>query len=419
MRKLQIVPSLIVLVAMICSLPVLAAENAPAVVDGAAVTAATTVTAEVTPPPAPAPAPPPAPTAAPAPPPAATPIPEPPKAAPAGPLQIKIGDATVKFGLLVQPQADFTQNPAGAYAQNLMIRRTRFLVGGQVAKTMFFFFETENSRLGAATAAGAKTMTTGFQTLDAAVEWRPKKSFNLSGGLIRVPTSRDALESASNEFTLDFNSYAFTATAGLGGTAGRDTGVQARGYFLNDRLEYRAAVISGMRENGNTNEFRTVGRIQYNFFDTEVYNFPSYAGSNFGAKKILAVGAAYDRQMYYDGMTVDVFADIPTSFGSALGTVTFQQLDGGTTAPTALAKSNIASIDGGVFIKKLKMGTWARYEQRNFDTVNNRDEKRIVAGVNYYPMANNFNIKAGIGRVKPAVGDSMTQFTLQIQVFYF
>ena len=51
--------------------------------------------------------------------------------------------------------------------------------------------------------------------------------------------------------------------------------------------------------------------------------------------------------------------------------------------------------------------------------VQNRDEKRYSVGVNYYPMSNNFNIKAGIGRAKPASGVEMTQFTLQLQVFYF
>jgi hypothetical protein len=34
-------------------------------------------------------------------------------------------------------------------------------------------------------------------------------------------------------------------------------------------------------------------------------------------------------------------------------------------------------------------------------------------------MGNNFNIKAGIGRSKPALGPEMTQFTLQLQAFYF
>jgi hypothetical protein len=342
-----------------------------------------------------------------------------PAAPPSTSLQLKVGDATVRFGLLMQPQADLQQNLAGGYGQNLLIRRARFLIGGQVTKTVFFFYETENSRLGAATASGAKVMNSGFQTLDATVEWRPRKTLNISGGLIRVPTSRDGLESASSEFTLDFNSYAFMATTALGGTGGRDTGVMARGYFLNDRLEYRAAVVSGLRETGNRNSIRKAARLQYNFFDKEVYNFPSYAGSNFGAKKIVAIGAAIDSQVGYTGWTTDLFADIPTSFGSALGTVTYQNVEGGTRSPAGLATQQIFAIDGGVFFKKLKIGPWARYEQRTFETQTARDESRFIVGLNYYPMGNNFNIKAGLSRLKPAAGREMNQFTLQLQVYYF
>lgn len=334
-------------------------------------------------------------------------------------LQLKVGDASLRFGILMQPQADFQQNLAGGYGQNLLIRRARFLIGGQVTKSVFFFFETENSRLGAATTAGVKTTNSGFQTLDATAEWRPLKTFNISGGLIRVPTSRDALESAASEFTLDFNTYAFMATTALGGTGGRDTGVMARGYFLNDRLEYRGALVSGMRENGNRNTFRKVGRLQYNFFDKEVYNYPSYLGSNFGTKKIVAFGAAVDSQVGYSGWTTDLFTDIPTSFGSAIGTATYQNLDGGRRSPTALATQRIVTLDGGVYLKKLKIGPWVRYEQRNFDTLTTRNEKRYIVGLNYYPMGNNFNIKTAVSRLKPATGREMNQVTVQFQVYYY
>lgn len=345
------------------------------------------------------------------------------KPAAAAPLQLKAGDANIKFGLLLQPQADIQENAAGAYAQNLIVRRTRFLIGGQFSKQIHFFFETEASRLGnsPASGTGTKTISTGFQTLDAVVEYRPRKTFNLAAGLLRVPTSRDALESASNEFTLDFNTYAFTGSGAMGSTGGnRDTGLQARGWFFDDRLEYRGAVVAGLRDQHHvTHPLRYVGRLQWNFFDKEVYNMPSYVGSNFGNKKILAVGAAYDMQMDYDGFSVDVFTDNPTSFGSWLGTATFQQLDGGRTQPTSLARSNVVTVDGGLYFKQAKIGTWARFEQRDFSIANNRDEHRYLVGVNYYPLGNNFNFKLGVGRYTPTVGRETTQFTLQMQVFYF
>jgi hypothetical protein len=365
-------------------------------------------------PPPPPPPPPPIdvkPVAAPAAPAAVTP----PK--PGSPFQLKIGDATIRFGLLLQPQAHFQEDATGSYGQNMMLRRARFLVGGQITPKFVFFWETDHARFGNANAQGVKTMSSGFQTLDAAVEWRQSKPFNISAGLLRPPTSRDALESSSNEFTIDFNTYAFTTTTALGGSGGRDTGVQARGYFFDDRLEYRVGAFSGIREAGSTNAFRRVGRLQWNFFDKEVYSFVSYAGSNFGAKKIVAVGASYDEQLTYSGVTADLFADIPTSFGSAVGTVTFQQLDGGAKV-AALAKSDIMTVDAGAFFKGTKLGPWARYERREFDA-SGRAETRALVGLNYYPFGNNINVKAAVGRFKPATGPETNQFTIQLQAYYY
>src|SRR6266545_746165 len=84
--------------------------------------------------------------------PAPAPAPKPaPKPAPAGPIQIKVNDnVNFRFGVLLQPQADFTENSTGGTIENFWVRRTRFLVAGQVAKNVFFFYQTENNRLGGA-----------------------------------------------------------------------------------------------------------------------------------------------------------------------------------------------------------------------------------------------------------------------------
>ena len=97
----------------------------------------------------------------------ATPAPAP-KPAPAGPIQIKVNDnVNFRFGVLLQPQLDLQENAAGQTSENLMLRRVRFIASGQVAKNAYFFFQTENSRLGGAIGTGAKVISTGFQTIDA------------------------------------------------------------------------------------------------------------------------------------------------------------------------------------------------------------------------------------------------------------
>ncbi len=328
--------------------------------------------------------------------PAASPKPEAPKPAS---LTLTAGDSSVKLGGLLQAQADWAQDSTG-YAQNLGLRRARFNLAGNATKNVYFFWQVENARLGFAstTSAGVttKAIASGFQTLDAVVEWRIDKKFNLWGGLIYIPTSRDALKSSATQFFFDQGTWAYTATGALGGTGGRDTGFQARGY-LGDRFEYRLGVFSGLRKPLAHNSYRYVGRVQYNFFDKEVYNLPAYAGANLGSKKILAVGGAFDAQMEYRGFTADVFADIPRPFGSIIGMAAWQSLDGDTTV-TSLPKSTIVQLEAGAYLKRLKIGPAFRYEQRSFSKNSAKNEKRWSAGFSYFIKGNNAKIKVLYGR---------------------
>jgi hypothetical protein len=346
--------------------------------------------------------------------------PAPPPPAPSA-LQLKAGNANVKFGFLVQPQANWQQDAkTRGYQQNLFVRRVRIYIGGQFTKDLFFSLVTDNANLGKAVGT-TKTISTGFQWLDAAVEWRPRKEFNLEAGFVRVPLSREGLKATPSEFLLDFSAYAVNTVGNvLGASAGRDTGFMARGYFAKDRFEYRVGAFGGLREAGSRNPFRWTGRVQYNVFDTEVYNMPSYPGSYLGTKKILALGTAYDMQRSYKGYTADAYWDIPISAGAVLGTLEYQHLDGGTFV-AALGKSNILQFDAGLFIKKAKLGPWVRYEQRKFSPSTTKDEKRYVGGLNYYAAGHNFNIKAGYARL--SVNDpkikSTSEFTIQLQAYYF
>jgi hypothetical protein len=336
---------------------------------------------------------------------------------------IKVNDnVNFRFGVLVQPQVDMQQTATGTegYGQNVMLRRVRIMMGGQVAKNVYFFFDTESSRDGVASAAGVKNWTTSFQVLDAVAEYRYSKPLNIWAGLIYLPTSREALKSSATEFMLDQNLYAYSATTALMGTAGRDTGLMARGYFDHDRIEYRAGIFSGFREAGLRNSMRKIARIQYNFLDTEPYALPSYPGSYFGAKKIIAIGAAYDAQNDYKGYTTDLFIDVPVKFGSFQSTVTWQQLDGAKTV-LALPKSTTFAIDAGAYAKSVKIGPWVRYEERSYSALANKgkNEKHEIVGINWYPALNNFNVKVGYGVLKPEVGRNVKQATFQMQFYFY
>jgi hypothetical protein len=347
---------------------------------------------------------------------------------------IKVNDnINFKVGLLLQPWADFqevantTNNGSGGYQENLLIRRVRLLIGGQVSKDVFFFAETDNSSLGKSTqpvggAQVAKSLGTGFLLLDAVGEWRIAKEFNIQFGLIRSPISREALKSSPTQFMLDLSAYTFaTATALQNNSGERDTGAMLRGYFFCDRLEYRAGVFSGFRAPGVKNEPRFTGRLQYNFFDTEVYNFVSYAGANLGTKKILAIGGAYDTQNDYRYASADMYLDFPIPLGAFESTIQYQYINGGNTFAAALPQQSTFQIEGGVYLKALKIAPIARYEQKTFTADVNapKNESRVALGLNYYISGHNANLKVWWQRVALKTGYATNQFTFQMQAYYF
>jgi hypothetical protein len=349
---------------------------------------------------------------------------------------IKVNDdVNFKVGVLLQTQADFqevansTANGSGGYQENLFVRRVRLIVGGQVAKNVFFFLETENPSLGKSTQAvgattGTKALGSGFIILDAAAEWRIAKEFNIQFGEIRAPISREGLKSTPTQFMFEQSAYNFPTSAALQGNSERDTGGMLRGYFLSDHLEYRGAVLAGFRAPGVKNAPRFTGRLQYDVLDTEVYNFVSYPGSYLGTKKILALGGGYDTQSDYKYYSADMYLDLPIPLGSVESTVEYQHIDGGTTFATALPEQNLFQVEGGVFLKALQLAPIFRYEQKEFKaTVNEpRNEHRVAVGLNFYPFPKTphaLNIKCWWQRVTPKVGFATNQFTVQMQIYYF
>jgi hypothetical protein len=343
-----------------------------------------------------------------------------------GQALVKVNDVVnFRLGFFLQPQADFQQvvnatNTDGAgYQENLLIRRARFILGGQIAKDVFFFWDTENSNLGKA----PKALGAGFQTLDAAVEWRIMKPFNIEVGQILVPVNREILKSSSSTFMLDQSAYNQPDSTVLQNTAGRDDGAMIRGYFFGDHLEYRSLVLSGLRLPGVKNSPRFTERLQYNVFDTEVYTLPSYAGTYFGAKKILDVGASYDAQSDLKVAEADMFLDVPIDIGSFESTVFYQYINGGKFGPT-LPEQNTFTVEMGAYIKAIKLAPLVRYEQKTFTATANvpKNENRYAVGLNFYPYPkaeNNLNFKCWWQRVTPKVGFATNQFTVQMQVFYF
>lgn len=353
----------------------------------------------------------------------------------AGPAEgqalLKVNETVVfKFGGLLQVQADWleTVNPSNTattgYQENLFLRRARFLFGGRLAKPVYFYFETENANLGK-NKTGTSALGSGFQLLTAFGEWRISDAFMLEGGLIRVPYSRTALTAAGSQFVLDTPSTTYlqqTATRSTGGN--RDTGFLARGYFFDNRLDYRLGIFQGDRQTGSHNPFRVAGRLQFNFLDREDMYSPTYIGgtslpgSYLGDKKVLALGAGFDSQMSYHYYSADLFASIPLGDGSIESTLQYQYIDGDRTFPT-IPVQNTFDIDLGYYIKAIKLAPLVRYEQRVYNGQQTRDEYRLCAGLNWYLFKHNLNLKGLYQRITPKTGPAQNEFTIQLQLFYW
>jgi len=331
--------------------------------------------------------------------------------------EIKVNeDVSVKFGVLGQFWADSVDNPDPAPStNNLFVRRLRLITSGQVAKNVTFFVETDAPNLGRVLATG-KNITPSVIVQDAFATFKAVDAFALDAGLMFVPFSRNALQSAATLLPIDYGANTFSDSVPEQSSTGRDTGFQARGYLAANRLEYRIGAFQGFRDAGADNPFRYAGRAQYNFLDTETGFF--YTGTYLGKKKVLAVGAAFDAQSDYRAYDADVFLDHPVGPGALTARADYNHFDGDRTLPTLL-KQNDVLVEAGYLINVLKLTPVLQFTRRDIDGRSLGDETRASIGANYWWAGHNANIKAAYTRIAPKGLGKQNEFTVQLQVFYF
>lgn len=333
---------------------------------------------------------------------------------------IKVNEnVNFRLGALGQFQADWLEDPDPAedeYQQNLFIRRVRLLFGGQVAKNVTFFIETDAANLGR-TVAGVKNISPQVIVQDAYGEVRFHDALQLDLGLMFVPFSRNSIQSAASLLPIDYGAFTFTTSAATQSTVGRDTGVQAKGYFLRNRLEYRIGAFQGARDARAHRSFRYTGRVQVQLLDPEPQGF-FYSGTYLGARKVAAVAAAFDKQDEYTAFDVDAFLDFPMGPGVLTAQADYHRIDGDTTFLT-LPEQDIVLVEVGFLLRELKLTPVLQFNRRGILDTNIGDENRWSIGLNYWWAAHNANVKAAYGRVDPRGLKELHQFTIQFQLFYY
>jgi hypothetical protein len=342
-----------------------------------------------------------------------------------GQASIRVGDdVNIRFGTLLQGWGDWTQDPVSeGYSQNLYLRRVRLLVGGQVARNITFFIETDNPNFGRA----PKALGSGFIVQDALAEVKFSDPLTISAGLMFVPFCRNCIQSAATLLSLDYSTFSFLATPVTQSSVGRDIGFQAKGYFNGNRIEYRVGAFQGFRAPpiagaaGARNPLRAVARLQVNLFEPETPGI-FYTGTYLGTKRVLAIGGGFDTQAgqgdNYQAWAIDAFLDHPlTDSVSLTAQADYFSYDGGQTF-AALAKQTAIFAEAGLYFKPLRIMPFVKYETRNFDGAT-PDDVRYQAGFTYYRFGHNVNLKLAYSRLDPDVGDASNQFTTQLQIFYY
>ena len=337
-------------------------------------------------------------------------------------LQINANeDVNIKFGFQGQFWADWMQDanttaPQG-YQQNLYLRRVRFLAGGQLAKDVTFFFETDDPNVGKTPkAAGA-----GFIVQDAFLEWKIRNFLRLDGGLMLIPFSHQTLQSTLSYYTVDISPLATPANAATQSSVLRDLGFQFRGFLAKDKLQYRVGAFSGERDANARNSLRAAGYVQYNFWGKDLGY--TLLGTALGKQKTLAVDAGFDRQGAYRGFSANMAANIPVRGGDEIGgQIQYFKYDGRTKFPT-IANQNDYLVELDYYSKALKIQPFGKFETQRFVDVAQvkNDVLRSGTGFNYYVRGQNLKLTAQWFRALPVNSPNKpsNEFVVQMQVFYF
>ena len=353
-----------------------------------------------------------------------------------GQVQVKVNDSVFfRLGLAAQAWADWTQDPISeGYSQNQFLRRVRFIAAGQVAPDVTFFFQTDDQRLGNATATAAKNLTTGFVVQDAFGEWRVAGDrLMLDAGVAYVPQSRNVLTGSMAGMSLDGGNFVQQQTTPTQSNGGRDLGFQLKGYLAGDHFEYRAGVFTGQRLPGSRNSPRFAGRAQYDFFDAE--KGYTYVGTNRGARKILAVGAWGDAQGDYHAYGADAMLDLPVGKDAATvetdwikydGGKQFTQVVGGVVTPLLPSEDGLFA-HAGYYFNAFKVQPFIRFERLHFqdDVFRSRDQRRYAVGWNWYVYSQTFKVTGFYERIVPHTAVNPTalketnHFVVQLQFYYF
>ena len=369
-------------------------------------------------------------------------------APPPAPLQFENANASIRFGLLAQPQFEMVgAQDADSTTKNLFLRRIRFMVGGTLFKSFEYFFDTDYPDLFKSDpgnqSGGTGKNAPGMNVQDAFVTFKPLENLlKVDAGYMLPPLSHNGVQGAATLFGSDYfvNTFRRNISSNIDpfgssgqSPVGRDAGVQLRGLVLNDHVEYRVGVFQGTRQGplpangganavvGGNNFFRMAARVQVNILDAEPGFF--YQGTYLGAKNILSVGAFYDFEDHYKYAGADAFLELPAGPGTVNAQVNYVQWDGGSfIGNDKLPKAKAFMAQAGYLINPIMLSPILSAEKLTAanPTIVSPSETRYGGGVAFWPYGHNVNLKAFFTKVHrdPALHD-FNQINVQWQLYFY
>jgi hypothetical protein len=339
-------------------------------------------------------------------------------------IDTKDGKASLKIGFLAQPQLEVVDTADGsAESKNLFLRRLRLVFSGRIDQKWTFFIETDDPNLGKsnpdASVNPAGTKDSGNMYIqDAFVTYNASDLLKVDAGMIIIPVGHNYGQSAAALLPVDFGPYTFTSSAGTGSRVGRDYGAQVRGYPLGQHLEYRLGVFQGVRGPEARNSFRVAGRAVWYPFAADTGFF--YGGTWQGSRRVLAIGAGFDKQKEYHTYAADVFVEQPLNGGrqGLTAQVDWMRVDGGTFLP-GLPKQDEVLVEGGLHLMGGKVTPLVQYARKRFANPLTPEQYTWQAGVAYWLAGHQRNVKVTAGRQHVDGQPDRTQVLAQLQIYYF
>ncbi|NIJ45968.1 hypothetical protein FHR24_002439 [Wenyingzhuangia heitensis] len=370
---------------------------------------------------------------------------------------IHVGGIIHMYAGMQQKGYAFGGSPAATDASDwetdFTVYRGRVLIGAQLSKQGNFFMETEltTSVNGANDGTGNKSTRITPMILDAQYEHVFSDKFSVIGGLQLVSHNRNGIQGAASLMANDFTYYQYPYNlhpdSPLQNNLGRDLGVNFRGFFADEKLEYRLGFFSGRTSFAGTDEspIRTVGRLVYNVFDKDKSFY--YSGTNLGKGKTLSIGAGIDTQGDYKAIGADVFLDMPAGdLGSITLNGAYSYLTGGNdltseyTFADKIPTQGTQYLELGYYFKESKLQPWLRYERQD---MNSEDQQTgglstsdfdkynsttvLGGGLNYWFNGYNTNLRLSYTSTTKTFQDvslndqtkTYGQLWLQVQLFIF